>query len=65
MTTDGEEPGQLSKRRMVQEAQQLASQELLDELRAEREDLVAKFDGETDLKSKMIIEGVQKVCVLS
>ena len=42
MTTDGED-GQ-SKRQLMREAQDLATKEIMDELRAERDDLVAEFD---------------------
>ena len=62
MTTDGEDG--LSKRQMVAQVQQEAQRELLEELKAERDDLVAEFDGDTDLKSKMLVQGVQKVSVL-
>ena len=33
-------------------------------MKAERDELVAYFDKDTDLKEKILIEGVQKVCVL-
>lgn len=36
----------------------------MEELRSEREDLLAEFDRETDLKSKMLIGGIHKVTVL-
>ena len=62
MTTDGEDGP--SKRKMVALAQEKASKELLEELKSERDDLVAEFDAETDLKSKTILKGVHKVSVL-
>ena len=62
MTTDGED-GQ-NKRKLAQEAQDLAVQEIMDELREERNELVAEFDKDTDLKSKILIDGVKKVSVL-
>ena len=36
----------------------------MDELKAERDDLVAEFDKDTDLKTKIIIDGIHKVSVL-
>ena len=33
-------------------------------MKAERDELVAHFDKDSDLKEKILIEGVQKVCVL-
>ena len=33
-------------------------------MKAERDELVAEFDRDTDLKEKILIDGVQKVCVL-
>jgi hypothetical protein len=33
-------------------------------LRKERQNLVAEFDGETDLKSKTLISGIKKITVL-
>ena len=36
----------------------------MDELKQERDDLVAEFDKDTDLKSKILISGVHKVSVL-
>jgi len=33
-------------------------------LMSERDELVADFNGDTDLKSKMLIQGIAKVCVL-
>lgn len=61
MTTDGEDG--LSKRKMMIVAQENASKELLQELKADRDELIAEFDGDTDLKSKMIISGIHKICV--
>jgi len=43
--------------------QEKASKDLLAELKAERDGLVAEFDQDTDLKSKMIISGIHKVSV--
>ena len=37
---------------------------MLDELKSERDELVAEFDKDTDLKSKMLVQGVHKVSVL-
>lgn len=65
MTTDGEDGP--SKRKLAEEAlqaQETAAKELLDELKAERDELVAEFDADTDLKSKILIDGVKKVSVL-
>ena len=62
MTTDGEDGD--SKRKQIKEAQELATREIMDELRQEREDLVAEFDKDTDLKRKILIDGVHKVSVL-
>ena len=36
----------------------------MDEMRAEREELIAHFDKDTDLKQKILIKGVQKISVL-
>ena len=36
----------------------------MEELKADRDDLIAEFDAETDLKSKMLITGIRKVSVL-
>ena len=46
ITTDGEESGggEMSKRKMIMQVQEQASKELLEELKAERDDLVAHFD---------------------
>jgi len=49
---------------MIVEAQQEASRELMAELRGERDELLAEFDRDTDLKSKMLISGIHKVTVL-
>lgn len=49
---------------MMLQAQESASMELLEELKAERDGLVAEFDKDTDLKQKMIISGIHKVSVL-
>ena len=38
--------------------------ELLDEMRRERDELVAHFDKDTDLKQKMLITGIHKISVL-
>ena len=62
MTTDGDEA--LSKRKMMVEIQEKATKQILDEMKAERDELVAHFDKETDLSEKILIEGVKKVCVL-
>jgi len=61
LTTDGENG---AKRRMVVEVQEQASRELMEELKGERDDLLAEFDEQTDLKSKMLIQGIHKVTVL-
>ena len=61
MTTDGEDG--LSKRKMMLQAQENASKELMEELKADREELVADFNEDTDLKSKMIISGIHKISV--
>lgn len=37
---------------------------LLDKLRREREGVVAEFDGDTDLKTKIVIDGIRKISVL-
>ena len=37
------------------ETQEAAQKELLASLKSERENLVSEFDGETDLKSKVLI----------
>ena len=62
MTTDGDEA--TYKRNMMIEMQEQATKEILDEMKAERDDLVAHFDKDTDLREKIIIKGIQKVCVL-
>ena len=62
LTTDGEDG--TSRRQMMLQAQESASMELLEELKAERDGLVAEFDKDTDLKQKMIISGIHKVSVL-
>ena len=36
----------------------------MDELKAERDELVAEFDQDTDLKSKILVDGVHKIAVL-
>jgi len=59
--TDGEEQ---QKRLMRIEVQEQASKELMDEMKAEREELIAHFDKDTDLKQKVLIKGVQKISVL-
>ena len=41
------------------ETQEAAQQELLASLKKERQDLVAEFDGETDLKRKVLITGIK------
>ena len=64
MTTDGEQDRQLKRKMEAMEAQDLAVQEIRDELKQERDDLVAEFDKDTDLKSKILIDGVKKVSVL-
>ena len=46
------------------ELQEMASRELIDEMREERAELVQKFDKDTDLKQKMLITGVHKISVL-
>ena len=53
-----------SNKRKMLEVQEQASRELMEELKSERDDLVAEFDQDTDLKSKMLIQGVHKVSVL-
>lgn len=37
----------------------------MEELKSDRDELLAEFDSETDLKSTMLISGISKVCVLS
>lgn len=64
MTTDGEEGGVMSKRQLVMQAQEKASKELLEELKSERDELVAEFDKDTDLKTKILVQGIHKVSVL-
>ena len=44
-----------SNKRKMLEVQEQASRELMEELKSERDDLVAEFDQDTDLKSKMLI----------
>ena len=56
MTTDGDEA--LNKRNMMIEVQDKAAKEILEEMKAERDELVAHFDKDTDLKEKILIEGV-------
>ena len=63
-TDDGEEGGEMSKRKMAMQVQEQASKELLEELKSERDELVAHFDQDTDLQQKILIQGIQKVCVL-
>jgi len=36
----------------------------MEELKGERDDLLAEFDEQTDLKSKILIQGIHKVTVL-
>ena len=62
MTTDGEDG--TSRRDLMLQAQEKASKELLEELKAERDELVAEFDQDTDLKSKILLTGIHKVSVL-
>lgn len=46
------------------ETQENSQRELLEMLRKERQNLVAEFDGDTDLKSKTLISGIKKITVL-
>jgi len=41
------------------EQQEDAQKQLLAQLKKERKDLVAEFDEETDLKQKVIVEGIK------
>ena len=41
------------------EIQEDAQKELLESLKKERQDLVSEFDGETDLKRKVLITGIK------
>ena len=46
------------------EKQEEAQSELLASLKKDRQDLVAEFDGDTDLKKKVLITGIKKISVL-
>lgn len=46
------------------ETQQIAQQKLLSKLKEDRQNVVAEFDGDTDLKSKVLIDGIKKISVL-
>jgi hypothetical protein len=59
--SDNEE---MQKRSRALKVQKEASKEIMNELLQERADLVAKFDRDTDLKSKMIISGIPKIATL-
>ena len=37
---------------------------MLEKLKKDRSDLVAEFDDESDLKRKVLIQGIKKICVL-
>jgi len=37
---------------------------MMEEMKAERESLIEHFNKDTDLKEKILITGVKKVCVL-
>ena len=51
-------------RMKVLAAQELARSAMLEEMRAERNELVEHFNRDTDLKSKELVQGIHKVCVL-
>ena len=38
--------------------------QLMDKLKKQREDVVAEFDNDTDLKSKVVVDGIKKISVL-